>query len=215
MTDNVLLSIEDICLSYGRRHVLCHVRGEVAERDFIVLSGPNGGGKTTLLRLMAGLLPPVAGSIHRRAGLRVGYLPQYRSIDRQFPTTVGEVVLSGLSGAKSVWRPFTAAHRRRAAETMEAFRLTGLERRPIAELSGGQWQRVLLARAVVSQPGLLLLDEPETHLDAPAREELHARLSALHAHCAVVVVSHEDARSFAIPGRRVWHVEEGSVRVTE
>ncbi len=214
MTEDVLLKIEDICLSYGKRHVLCHVSGEVRARDFIVLSGPNGGGKTTLLRLMAGLLPPVAGKIVRRPGLRLGYLPQYRSIDRQFPTTVSEVVLSGLAGSKPLWRRFTAGHRQRTADVMEKFRLAGLESRPIAELSGGQWQRVLLARAVVSRPQLLLLDEPETHLDASARAELHAFLDDLHPHCAIVVVSHEGEGAFALPDRRVWHVEEGSVTVT-
>ena len=214
MTEDVLLKIEDICLSYGKRHVLCHVSGEVRARDFIVLSGPNGGGKTTLLRLMAGLLPPVAGKIVRRPGLRLGYLPQYRSIDRQFPTTVDEVVLSGLAGSKPLWRPFTGEHRRRTAEVMEKFRLAGLEERPIAELSGGQWQRVLLARAVVSRPQLLLLDEPETHLAASAREELHTFLTELHPRCAIVVVSHEGEGAFSLPDRRVWHVEEGSVTVT-
>lgn len=103
---NSLLKINNVCLSYGERHVLCHINETINDTDFIVLTGPNGGGKTTLLRLIAGLLQPTRGTIERKSGTIVGYLPQYRHIDRQFPTTVADIVLSGLSCRKRLWKRF-------------------------------------------------------------------------------------------------------------
>lgn len=210
MTGDTLLHIDHADLCYGAKPVLTGVTLSVASRDFLVLHGPNGGGKTTLLRLMAGLLAPTAGHVERRPALRIGYLPQYRSIDRQFPITVSDVVTSGLVGSKPLWQPFTGDHRRRTLAVMERLQIDSLARRPIDTLSGGQWQRTLLGRALVSDPELLLLDEPDTHLDTATKALLYDTLREEACRCAVVIVSHDATLGAHFPHCRTWQVDNGT-----
>lgn len=209
--ETALLQIEGIGFSYGEKQVLSGVSLEVGASDCVVLAGPNGGGKTTLLRLMAGLLKPDSGRIVRRRELVVGYLPQYRSIDRKFPITVREVVLSGLQNRKRFWQGFSEEQQLQAEAILEQLGLLPLAGRKIEDLSGGQWQRVLLARALVSQPGLLLLDEPDTHLDAASKEQLYALLDRWRPSCSMVLVSHDARVGMSLPGCRVLSVGGGRV----
>lgn len=206
-----ILHIDDVCLSYGERHVLCHISESVKKNDFIVLTGPNGGGKTTLLRLIAGLISPTCGKIVRRPNLRIGYLPQYRHIDRQFPARVSDIVRSGLCNRTGLFQRFSPEMKTKTDDALRLFHLESLAARPIAELSGGQWQRTLLARAFVSEPDLLLLDEPETHLDEDSRSELYTLLQTWNAGRAIVVVSHDEHRFPQFSNRRIWHVDENQV----
>lgn len=187
-----LIRLDDISLSYDRRRdILSHFSLTIRERDFIVLRGKNGGGKTSLLKIISGLLAPTIGTVERAEGLTIGYLPQHRSIDRQFPITVYQTVRSGLQCGLSWWKTFGKAEHRNTMQTLQSLNLLELAQRPIDSLSGGQWQRTLLARALVSAPQLLLLDEPDTHLDTATRNELYSILLEQHQQRAIVVVSHD------------------------
>ena len=188
-----LLRLTRVGMRFGARRILADISLDIPPAGLIVLGGPNGGGKTTLLRIMAGLLRPTEGRMERADGLTTGFLPQVRDIDRHFPVTVEQVVLSGLLGDKPIWRPFTPEHRCRAAAMMERMRLGGLDRRGIGELSGGQWQRVLLARAMVGEPRLLLLDEPLNGLDPEGTRAMRNLIVRLNQTLGVtiVVITHE------------------------
>jgi zinc transport system ATP-binding protein len=194
---NPILQLQDISAAYEEKTVLSHVDLTVYRRDFLGIIGPNGGGKTTLIKVMLGLLKPVGGSIHYfRDGqevdeLTIGYLPQYNQIDKKFPISVGEVVLSGLAKQKSLWKRYTAEQRARVSEMIVRMGLEGLERRPIGELSGGQLQRAMLGRALVSNPELVILDEPNTYIDKKFEARLYSLLEEINKQCAVVLVSHD------------------------
>lgn len=206
MTDDRLLILDDVGKRFGPRVVLSGISLDVCRNDFVLLTGPNGGGKTTLLRLMAGLIPPTQGTIRKAKGLRTGYLPQYRDMDKAFPITVGEVVRSGLLAEAPAFRPLPGHLRRQYEETLATLGLTALARRSVGSLSGGQWQRMLLARAVVGHPALLLIDEPDTHLDEKGKRLLYDLLDAWHASTAIVMVSHDAEALTRWPQARRVHI---------
>lgn len=187
-----LIRLTDVSAGYGGRSVLNHCSLEVHEREMLVLRGRNGGGKTTLLKVLAGLLAPMRGEVWRREGLAVGYLPQYRTIDREFPLTVFDTVRSGLQCTLKWWQHYNKHHCELTQTTLRALGLEALAGCPIRNLSGGQWQRTLLARALVSQPQLLLLDEPDTHLDNTSKRELYTTLLREHTRRSIVLVSHDE-----------------------
>ena len=210
-SEGALVRFAGVSAAYGARTVLTGVDLAISEGDFVALTGPNGGGKTTLVRMMLGLKKTAGGVLWRRPGLVMGYQPQYQRIDRQFPVTVREIVFSGLHCRKPFWRPFSAAPRACVAEVLAECGLDGLSGRLVSELSGGQLQRVLYARAVVSSPDLLVLDEPDTYLDAEHREALYGRLCTFRRHKAVVLVTHNPA-AINYAACRIIHVDR---RVTE
>ena len=185
-----LVEIKGIDFGYGTQKIFVDFSMQLAASDFLILTGPNGGGKTTLLRLIGGLLRPSRGSVKHKAGLTIGYLPQIRKIDRNFPITAEEVVLSGLQNRKSLWKRMGNAEREQARNVMSELDVEEVAQRRIEFLSGGQWQRVLLARALVSQPDLLLLDAPDTHLDDASKALLYKILHQRTQKCAMVIVSH-------------------------
>jgi zinc transport system ATP-binding protein len=188
-----VLRFQNVSCRLGGATVLENVSFSVKRGEFIYVIGPNGGGKTTLLKLMLGLLPPDAGRIvvlgqaPPRANRRIGYLPQHQLYDPQFPVTALEVVLTGLSFA-----PFrAAADRRLAAAVLDEMGLADSAGRPYAVLSGGQRQRVLIARALVGNPELLLLDEPTSNVDPSVEEALFERLGRLRRTLTIMMVTHD------------------------
>lgn len=195
--DNLLLTLSHVAASYDGKRVLTDVSMTVAKTDFWGIVGPNGGGKTTLVRLMLGLKQPDEGVVtyyhngNPTHHIAIGYLPQYTHIDRQFPISVREVVLSGLSNQKRLLQPYTHQHHAMVNETLQRLDLTTLANRHIAALSGGQLQRVLLARAIVAKPDILVLDEPNTYMDRHFQRDMYAVLHELNNHCAIVIVSHD------------------------
>ena len=188
--DEVLIKIRDLSAGYDGRLVLRNVNLNVYERDFLGIIGPNGGGKTTLIKCILGLLKPSGGEIICRP-LTMGYLPQYSSIDRKFPITVEEVILSGLSSKKSLTSRFTSEHRDKALSVIARMGLEGMEKRAIGALSGGQLQRALLGRAIISDPEVVILDEPSTYIDKRFEARLYELLAEINKDCAIILVSHD------------------------
>ena len=193
-----IIEIKNLAAGYDGRTVLRDVNLTVYDRDFLGIIGPNGGGKTTLIKCILGLLKPLSGEISftssRTAGnlqLTMGYLPQYNSIDRKFPITVEEVILSGLSSKKSLISRFTKEHKEKAHQVIVRMGLEGLEKRAIGQLSGGQLQRALLGRALVSNPQVLILDEPNTYIDKRFEAKLYSLLEEINRERAIVLVSHD------------------------
>lgn len=197
MNKNLLLRLQNVSVSYGQKTVLHDVNLCLHEKDFLGIIGPNGGGKTTLVKAMLGLVRPQSGCItfykDGQAAPRIGmgYLPQYNRIDTKFPISVYEVILSGLSSEKRIWQRFSPEHHERVRETIQRMGLGGLEHRPAGALSGGQLQRALLGRAIISRPEIVILDEPNTYIDKCFESQLYALLEEINRHSAIVLVSHD------------------------
>lgn len=177
-----LITARGMSVAQGGRMVLRDVDFTIRPGEIVTVVGPNGSGKSTLLKALIGALPPSAGTVTRRAGLRLGYVPQGLRLDPSMPMSVGRFL--------DLPRRVPAEARRRALEEAGA---EGLEDRPLTALSGGQFQRVLLARALLDRPELLILDEPTTGLDQPGQAAFYRRLEEVRNHlgCAVLMVSHE------------------------
>lgn len=194
---NPILSLRGIAAAYGNNTVLHDVNLDVYSHDFLGIIGPNGGGKTTLIKVILGLHPFTAGTIQfftngkPIGNLTMGYLPQYNSIDKKFPICVEEVILSGLSSGKSLISRFTKEQKDKAQQTIIRMGLEGLEKRPIGQLSGGQLQRALLGRAIISDPQILILDEPSTYIDKQFEARLYELLTEINKDCAIILVSHD------------------------
>ncbi len=197
-----LLETTGLCFRYGATEVLSDISFSVAAGDYLGIVGPNGCGKSTLVRALLGLAPPSQGRVTLfgteqpafRQWERIGYLPQrLRFLNPQFPATVEEVAALGLLGAKRFPKRLSADDHRRIGAALERMGIVHLRRRLIGELSGGQQQRALLARALVSDPELLILDEPTTALDPETRDGFYALLRELNRErgTAIVLITHD------------------------
>ncbi len=206
MTDrSPLVEIEDVTFGYGREVVLDRVSLAIRPGDFLAVIGPNGGGKTTLLKLVLGLLQPWSGRVRTRISGRggaIGYVPQFSTFDKSFPLQVREAVTMGRLGVRGPLRRYGADDRRAVDAVLGRFGLRPLASTPIGDLSGGQLQRVLIARALVSEPEILFLDEPLASIDAEFREVLLATLNELNERIPVVLVTH-DMTPFAGVARQI------------
>ena len=201
MNDNEtpLVSVRDVSYSYGYESVLSGINLDIYGSDYLAIIGPNGGGKTTLLKLILGLLKPASGKVvwsTSSAQRQIGYVPQFATFERGFPLRVRDVVLMGrLSG--SLWRQkVTAQDNEITMEILQQMGLSALSSKPVSELSGGQLQRVMIARALVSNPDILFLDEPIASIDTDSRFRLTSTLAELNKKIPIVVITH-DITAFA------------------
>jgi zinc transport system ATP-binding protein len=215
-----IIEVRKLWFSYDSDPVLEEIDLKIASGDFVAMIGPNGGGKTTLLKVLLGLLEPSQGTVRvcghppRNVCHEIGYVPQNTAINLSFPITVLDVVLMGglIPGAK--WPRTTRAQRLIAHETLEKTGVAGLAQRRFGDISGGQRQRAFIARALISEPRILFLDEPTAGIDAQGQIDLYCLLEQLNQQMTIVMVSHDllavstHVKSVACVNRRLHYHDQ-------
>jgi len=202
-----IIRVEGVSFSYGASPVLEGINLSVPEGEFLGIVGPNAGGKSTLLKLILGLLEPSRGRIEvlgRRpaeARGKIGYVPQYPAFARDFPASVEQVVLTGRLGRRNLVGRYSAADREVARWVMTQTEIVDLADRRIGTLSGGLLQRVLVARALAGEPRILILDEPTANIDMRVETDIFDLLQILNQRMTILVVSHDVAFISSYVGR--------------
>ncbi len=191
-----LVSLKNVSVQYDETTALEGVSLDIYSDDFLGVIGPNGGGKTTLVKAILGTIPhsgevAYSPTLSKQGHRLIGYLPQQAEFDRSFPISVIEVVMSGLQAEKGLIKRYSTADRKRAMELLDMAGITDTAERQISEVSGGQMQRALLCRAVILEPKLLILDEPTNFVDNQFENELYTLLHRLNERMAIVMVSHD------------------------
>ncbi|RLC29168.1 MAG: ABC transporter [Deltaproteobacteria bacterium] len=217
------LELKHVSFSYGGSPVLEDVTFTLTQGDFLGIIGPNGGGKTTLLKLLLGILTPdrgeirVLGELPRDAKRRVGYVPQYTDFNLSFPVSAIDIVLMGRLRRSRIGRWYTRGDRAKAEEALERVGMLSYRDRHIGELSGGQRQRIFIARALASDPEIFFLDEPTSSVDPEFETDLYSFLKELNKKVTIVVVTHDigvisrNVKSVACVNRTMIFHEEGKI----
>ncbi len=215
-----ILTISNLSASYNGEPVLEDINLTVKTGDFIGVIGPNGGGKTTLLKVMLGLLKPISGKLKYQDGLDItdiGYLPQMPESDKAFPLSIMDVVLSGLMHKKRSGARMTSDDKKKAREIITDLGLGSHFNSRLDNLSGGELQRVFLARALVGSPKLLLLDEPGNFVDTAFEQGFYDKLKELNKSITILMVSHDVGtisayvKSFACVNKKLNYHESGKI----
>lgn len=192
------VQIDNLSVHYNETPALAGVCLAVDDKEYLGVIGPNGGGKTTLLRAILGLVPVSSGTIKifgrmpGKTGTLVGYVPQFTVLDKSFPVTVREVVLMGrLQQKLSLFHQFTVEDKNATDQLLDRVGMYKLRGRQISGLSGGEFQKMLIARALVMNPRLLLLDEPTASVDARSRDQIFQLLEELNESMTIILVTHD------------------------
>ena len=194
---DAIIEIRDVCFAFNGQPVLTDINLRVKTGAFLAMIGPNGGGKTTLLRLMLGLLSPHKGSVRvfgkppREVSYRIGYVPQDVHINQRFPISALDVVLMGKLKPGRGWSRYSRKDRIAAHDALERMEVGAYSHRRIGELSGGQLQRVFVARALITESELLFLDEPTASIDTKGQREFYQLLKSLNESITIIIVSHD------------------------
>lgn len=194
---SAIINIDNVSFSYNRIPVVSEINLAVSEGEFLGIIGPNAGGKSTLLKLILGLLQPDTGKITvfgkrpEKGRSRIGYVPQHPAFSRDFPINVRDAVLLGRLGETRWYGGYTQEDKDIAISALDAVEIGNIKNQTIDSLSGGQLQRVLIARALASKPDILILDEPTANIDTRAEEDIFALLKQYNDHMTIIVVSHD------------------------
>jgi len=223
IVEPIAIEIHDLWFSYGRQNVLEDVNLLICRNEFLAVIGPNGGGKTTLIRLILGILRPdrgvvrVFGKAPEKMARRMGYVPQNTHFSKEFPISVLDVTLMGRLGRVGrAWR-YSPADRRMAEKALDRVGMLSCRDAPINNLSGGQRQRVFIARALITEPGILFMDEPTASVDTEWQANIYTLLKELNESVTIVVVSHDigilssNVKSVACVNRTVFYHDSAEI----
>lgn len=194
---NPAVEIRDLAFSYDGARVLEDINLDIDAGEFFGLIGPNAAGKSTLLKLMLGLLEPDRGTLSVLGGRpaasrrKLGYVPQFPTFQRDFPINVADVVISGRIGLAVPFGGYASADRGKAAEVMAALEIEDISGQQVAALSGGQTQRMLIARALACDPAILIMDEPTSNIDIRSEQDIFSLLRIYNSRMTIIVVSHD------------------------
>ncbi|MCK5490506.1 MAG: metal ABC transporter ATP-binding protein [Candidatus Pacebacteria bacterium] len=198
MINNPIIKINNISFAYQKENkILENINLEVFGNDFLGIIGPNGGGKTTLLKIILGLISPDKGNVSvfnkkpKKARDLIGYVPQFLEIDLDCPVSVLDIVLMGILSRKKVFQKYNDQDFELAKEVLDFVDLWDLRNNQIGELSGGQRQRVYIARALIRKPKLLILDEPTASIDEKSEKDFWELLKEINKNSAIIIVSHD------------------------
>jgi zinc transport system ATP-binding protein len=192
-----VVRLQDVCAGYDGVSVLEGINLSINRNDFLGIIGPNGGGKTTLLKVILGLVKASRGSVSvfgdtpEKGRKYIGYVSQYGQFDRDFPASVWDVVIMGRLGKTALFRRYSKQDREATRHALEAMEILDYKDQQIGKLSGGQKQRAFIARALVTEPKLLLLDEPTASVDTPLQTDFYQVLGGLKQRMAIVLISHD------------------------
>ena len=197
MADKEVVKLEDVWVQYNGVPILEGINLAIEQDDFLGIIGPNGGGKTTLLKVILGLISPSRGKVSvlgkppEKSRSKIGYVPQHNLFDRDFPINVWDVVLMGRYGKSGLFRRYSSEDRRATQDALQTVGMLDHKDSQMGKLSGGELQRIFIARALVAEPKLLLLDEPTASVDPAMQTEFYELLEKLKKQMAIVLVSHD------------------------